>query len=298
MILVTGATGQFGSRAVDHLLGKGINPLVVSVLVRDITTANHLKDKGIKVKIGDYNEYDSMVEAFSGVDKLLLVSSNNREAIENRTRHHKNAIKAAKKAEVNHIIYTSFVRNTGFENSAISDFQNSHVETERYLKESGVTYTILQNAIYAEMIPAFVGDKVTETGTILFPAGEGKASWTLREELAEAAANILMTNGHEDKTYTLTNTESIGFNSIAQYMSETLGIKVLYKSLEGDEFKATLMKTGVQEKYIDMLKMWGAALEQQTMDKQDDTLSKILNRKPTQIKKFIERNYSQKQILK
>lgn len=47
-----------------------------------------------------------MVQAFRGVDKLLLVSSNNREAIENRTLHHENVIKAAKEAKVNHSVYT------------------------------------------------------------------------------------------------------------------------------------------------------------------------------------------------
>lgn len=292
MILVTGATGQFGSKAVDHLLRKGINPSEISVLVRDLTTAGHLKDKRIKIKIGDYNDYDSMVKAFLGVDKLLLVSSNNREAMINRTRHHKNAIRAAKDAKVKHVIYTSFVRNPGFENSAIADFQNSHMETEKYLKESGITYTILQNAIYAEMILAFVGDNVIETGTILFPAGEGKAGWTLREELAEAAANILNTKGHENKTYTLTNTESVGFSSITQYMSEALGKKIVYKSPKGDDFRANLTKAGVQEMYINMLTMWGTALEQQTMDKEDNTLSKILNREPTRVKKFIEGIYN------
>ncbi len=292
MILVTGATGQFGSKTVDHLLKKGVNPSEISVLVRSATNALHLEEKGIKIKVGDYNDYDSMVKAFQGVDRLLLVSSNNREAIENRTKQHKNAIKAAKDTKVNHIIYTSFVRNSGFENSAISDFQNSHLETEKYLKESGVFYTILQNAIYAEMILAFIGDKVSETGTILFPAGEGKASWSLREELAEAAANILMANGHENKTYTLTNTESVGFNSIAQYISDALDKKIDYKSPEINDFKAILKEAGVPEIYIDMFTMWSTALEQKTMEKEDDTLSKLLNRKPTSVMQFIERIFN------
>ena len=129
MILVTGATGHFGGKAVEHLLKKGIKPTDISVLVRDAGKASHLKEQGIIVKEGDYTNHNSMVEAFKGVDKLLLVSSNNREAIENRTQHHKNAIKAAKEAQVKHLIYTSFVRIPGFEDSSIADFQNSHVET-------------------------------------------------------------------------------------------------------------------------------------------------------------------------
>lgn len=292
MILVTGATGQFGSKAVDHLLKKGINPSQISVLVRDSSKAVHLKEKGVQIKEGDYTDPASMVQAFQGVKKLLLVSSNNREAIENRTQHHKNAIITAKEAGVKHIVYTSFIRKPGFENSAIADFQNSHMESEQYLKESGVAYTILQNGIYTEMIQAFVGDKVAETGTILFPAGNGKASWVLREELAEAAAHVLITEGHENKTYMLTNTESISFKAIAQKVSDVLGKEINYQSLEIDEFKAILEKAGVPEIYIGMFVMWSTALAQQTMNIEDDTLSLFLGRKPKSVSWFLKKVYS------
>ncbi|MBC9796415.1 SDR family oxidoreductase [Sinomicrobium weinanense] len=291
MILVTGATGQFGSKAVEHLLKKGIDPSEISVLVRDSAKADHLKEKGVQIKEGDYTHPASMVQAFRGVKKLLLVSSNNREAIENRTQHHKNAIMAAKEAGVKQIVYTSFVRKPGFENSAIADFQNSHIESEQYLKQSGVAYTILQNGIYAEMILAFVGDKTAETETILFPAGEGKASWVVREELAEAVAHVLITEGHENKTYTLTNTASIGFKTIAQEISDVLGKEINYQSPEIGEFKAILEKAGVPEIYIGMFVMWSTALAQQTMDKEDDTLSLFLGRRPRSVSRFLKKVY-------
>jgi NAD(P)H dehydrogenase (quinone) len=292
MNLVTGATGQFGSKAIEHLLSKEVNPSEISALVRDASKAKSLIEKGIQIKEGDYTDYNSMIKAFQGIDKLLLVSSNNREAIENRTAHHKNVIKAAKESGVNHIVYTSFVRKSGFEGSAIADFQNSHLETERYLKESGINYTILQNGIYAEMILAFLGDKVSDTKTILFPAGEGKASWVLREELAEAAAHVLTTEGHKNKTYTLTNTESIGFKYIAENISAALCEKIVYKSLNVEEYRAILEKAGIPEMYIGMFTMWSTALKQQTMDKEDGTLSTFLNRKPTSVSQFIGNIYS------
>lgn len=291
MILVTGATGQFGSKVVEHLLKKGINPSGISVLVRDISKANSLKDKGVHIKEGDYANPNSMVQALQGVDKLLLVSSNNREAIEIRTMHHQNVIKAAQEANVKHIVYTSFVRKPGFEDSAIADFQNSHVETEKSLLESGIDYTILQNGIYAEMILAFSGDKVAETNTILFPAGEGKAGWVLREELAEAAVHVLITVGHRNKTYILTNTESIGFYDVAEYISEALGKKISYKSPAIDEFQEILKKAGIPDMHIDMFIMWSTAISQQTMGVEDNTLATFLNREPSSMRQFIGKVY-------
>lgn len=291
MILVTGATGQFGSKAIDHLLNKGVKSSQIAALVRDAAKAGNLKDKEIELRIGDYTDYNSLVEALQGIDKLLLVSSNDRGAVENRTVQHINVIRAAKEAGVKHIVYTSFVRKRGFEESAIAAFLNSHVQTEDFLKSSGINYTILQNGIYLEMIPIFAGGKVAETGVIMFPAQEGKASWVLREELTEAAAYVLTTEGHENKTYPLTNTESVSFGEIAAQLSGILGKKVQYQSPSVAEFEAIMKQAGVPDLYIGMFTMWATAAAQGALDLEDRTLTSFLGRKLTSVKQFINLVY-------
>jgi NAD(P)H dehydrogenase (quinone) len=291
MILITGATGQFGSKAIDHLLRKGGNSSEISALVRDVEKAKSLTEKEIELRVGDYNDHGSLVNAFHGIDKLLLVSSNDRQGFENRARQHIIVINAAKEAQVNHIVYTSFVRKPQFEDSAIAAFQDSHVQTEDALKKSGINYTILQNGIYLEMIPVFAGDKVAETGTILFPAEAGKASFVLREDLAEAAAHVLLTESHENKTYQLTNSQSITFYEIADALSISLAKEVKYNSPSVDEFETLLRKAGVPDLYIGMFTMWGSALAQGTMDVEDDTLHAFLGRKPTSMTQFINQVY-------
>jgi len=292
MILVTGATGQFGTNAIDHLLKKGVHPSQIAALVRDAGKAAALQGKGIQIRVGDYTDYSSMVQAFTGVDKLLLVSSNDRQAVENRTAQHINAIKAAKQAKVKHILYTSFVRKPLFENSAIAAFQNSHVQSEEFLKDSGIDFTILQNGIYLEMIPVFAGDKVAETGVILFPASNGKASFVLRGELAEAASHVLTTQGHENKLYQLTSNTSVSFYDVAAALSTMIGKKVAYQPMEVQAFEATLKAYGVPDLYINMFTTWAVALSQNTMDTLDDTLTKFLGRKPTTLNEFIEQVYT------
>jgi NAD(P)H dehydrogenase (quinone) len=291
MILITGATGRFGVNAIDHLLKKGTNSSKISALVRDVEKAKSLADKGIDLRVGDYNNHGSLINAFRGIDKLLLVSSNDRQGFENRANQHINVINAAKEAQVKHIIYTSFVRKPHFEDSAIAAFQYSHVQTEEALKKSGINYTILQNGIYLEMIPVFAGDKVAETGNILFPAQGGKASFVLREELAEAAAHVLLTESHENKVYQLTNSESVTFYEIASALSISLGKEVKYNSPSVEEFEALLTKFGVPALYIGMFTMWGSALAQGTMDVEDNTLQEILGRKPTSMMQFINQVY-------
>ena len=291
MILVTGATGQYGSKAIEHLLKKGVDPSEISALVRDEKKASILKELGIKIKVGDYTAHYSLLRAFENVDTLLLVSSNDRSAVENRTKQHISAIKAASKTRVGHIVYTSFARKPDYRDSILSEFQDSHVQTEGFLKESGIDYTILQNGIYMEMIPPFVGEKVVETGAIVFPAKNGCASWVLREELAEAAAHVLTTEGHKNKTYTLTNPEAKGFEEIASEMTTVLGKKITYESPDTDRFGSMLKNAGVPDMLIGMLSLWAGAVAQNRLDLRDDTLQSFLGRKPKNLSSFIKKTY-------
>ena len=291
MILVTGATGYFGSKAITHLLKKGVPASKIAVLVRSLENTSSLEKLGVDVRIGNYDDVDAMVKAFAGIEQLLLVSSSDRGAIENRTKHHINAITAAKEANVKHIVYTSFIRKEGHEKSAIADFQNSHLATEKFLKDSGLTYTILQNGIYQEMIFAFAGEKVAETHNIFFPAKQGKAGWVSREELAEAAAKVLTTEGHKNKTYILANTAAIGFEQIAAFISKRLNKEVKYTTPEITTFGTVLENSGVPPMYINMMNMWGAAIAEGTLDLEDNTLELLLGRKPKTVQEFIGQIY-------
>ena len=122
----------------------------------------------------------------------MFVSDND---IPNRSSQHESVVKAAKEAKVGHVIYTSGERKDETPNSPLWLFAKAHFETERLLKESDITYTILKNGLYMDFIPFFIGD-VLKTEMIYLPAGEGKVSFALRSEMAEAAATVLFSERH------------------------------------------------------------------------------------------------------
>lgn len=141
----------------------------IVALARDENKALDLKEKGIEIRLGNYHETDSLLKAFKGIDTLLLISSSD---FNNRLQQQINAINAAKEAGVKHIIYTSTGINNS-ENSAIQFIINDHFKTSEKIKESGLKYTILNNTLYSDVLPMFLGQNVLETG-VLLPAGEGK----------------------------------------------------------------------------------------------------------------------------
>ncbi|MET2736250.1 SDR family NAD(P)-dependent oxidoreductase, partial [Staphylococcus epidermidis] len=87
------------------------------------------------------------------------------------------------------------------------------------LTQSGIPYTILRNGYSLDMLPMFIGDAL-ESGAIRYPAGDGRASFAARADLAEAAARVLGSTGHENKTYHLTPNTSYSFTDIAEAPSE------------------------------------------------------------------------------
>ena len=112
-----------------------------------------------------------------------------------------------------------------------------------------------------------------------------------REELAEAAAKVLTTEGHKNKTYILTNTAAIGFERIAADLSERLNEEVKYTSPDSTTFGTVLENLGVPPMYIDMMTMWGTAIAEGTLDLEDNTLALLLGRKPKNVQEFIGEIY-------
>jgi NAD(P)H dehydrogenase (quinone) len=287
MILITGATGHFGAKTIDFLLKRGVAAKEIAALVRDEAKAGDLKAKGITILIGDYDNYDSLVKAFKGINKLLFVSGND---IMNRVQQHDNVVKAAKEAGVRHVIYTSFVRKNETDTSPIYIVAKSHLSTEKALKESGLTYIILRNNIYADYIPVFVGSQVMETG-IFLPAGNTPVAFTLRSDMAEAAASILISEGHENKDYSLSNTESVTFHEIAHIISEASGKEIGYISPDSEAFIEVLTNAGLPADVIGVSAGFAEGFKQGEFASTETDLDKLLGRKPASVKDFLTEVY-------
>ncbi len=283
-LLVTGATGHFGQAAIDALLKKGYPVNQVAALVRDESKAGSLKEKGVELRKGDYNDVASLTEAFTGIDAVLFVSASD---VATRVPQHENVLKALSRSNVKQVVYTSFNRDEHSAPSAIDYVTDAHLITEKGLKESGKTYTFLRNNLYMDFIPVFIGEKVLETG-VYYPAGDGKLAVALRAEMAEAAANVLLSDGHENKAYNLSNTEAWSFAEVAQMISQASGKDVSYYSPSQEEYKATLTAAGVPGIYVDMFAAFGEAAKQNEFNIPGNDLATLLGRKPTSLNAYLK----------
>lgn len=288
MILITGATGHFGKATIDFLIQKGVNPNTISALARSAEKAQELINKGVNVKIGDYDDYPSLVAAFAGIGKLLLVSSSD---LEHRVRQHTNAAKAAKEAGVKQIIYTSFIRKNETASSPMAFIAQQHIESEKVIMETGIPHTFMLNALYADVLPMFMGEKVAETG-IFLPAGNGKAAFATRADMAEAAANLLLSEELLKQEYIIANTENYTLEDVALFLSEIFGKSVAYHNPPKEVYLDVVTKAGMPEQYAHMFANFSQAIELGEFETSASDLEKLLGRKPLSLKAFLKSVYS------
>ncbi|MEA5460461.1 SDR family oxidoreductase [Arcicella sp. LKC2W] len=289
-ILVTGVTGQLGKAVIDLLINK-VSVSDIAVLVRDASKVENLKAQGVEIRVGDFNDETSLVSGFKGIDKLYFVSSND---ISNRLQQHQNVVNAAKTAGVKHVIYTSFQRKNESADSPIAAIAESHLKTEQWLKESGIAYTFLQNSIYTDIVPMFLGEQVLENGTIFFPAGDGKVSFALRQDMAEASVAILTTEGHENKIYDFNSDQIITFQEIADILGEIAGKTIAYVSPTQEIYIETLSSAGVPMEYVGMFAGFAEAFKQNEFDKTSNTLETLTGKKPVAVADFLKQVYAAK----
>ena len=74
MIVITGATGQLGRLVIQSLLAKVPASQIVAA-VRNPARAADLAALGVQVRKADYTDPASLVTAFQGAEKVLLISS-------------------------------------------------------------------------------------------------------------------------------------------------------------------------------------------------------------------------------
>ncbi len=237
-IAITGATGHLGHLVIQHLLHQTSANNIVA-LVRNVEKAESFQKQGIEVRHFDYDQIESLQPALQGIDKLLLISASE---IGRRTPQHKAVIDAAVAAKVPYIAYTSLLRA---DTSRLSLAQE-HRETEQFIHDSGLKYTLLRNNWYIENYLANIQHTI-DSGIFYGAAQDALISAAPREDYAEAAANVLLGSDHDNRTYELASSKAFTFDTLTKTISEISSKTVIYKNLSAENYKQMLLQAGLPE---------------------------------------------------
>jgi NAD(P)H dehydrogenase (quinone) len=277
-VLVTGATGQLGSAVIKKLL-KEMSANQISIITRKEENRAEFAANGINAHVGNYDDPVALEKAMGGVDTVLLISAGDQG---DRMQEHKNVVEAAKKMGVKCIAYTS--RSLRDRATLANKLMEDHFETEDYIKESGLKYTLFRNVLYMDVIPLFVGGKASLEKGIFLPAGSGSVAFALRSEMGEAIANVLLFEKCENKVYTFTGGKSYSFFDVASTLTELTGNDVKYTNVPESVFAAMMKQRNVPELMIQKTIDFITDIEQNQEAEITNDLEIKLGRKPTTLK--------------
>ena len=185
-LLVTGANGHLGRAVVEELLRLGATHVVAAT--RTPEKLGHLSEQGVEVRAADFDHPETLRGAFAGVDRLALISTDALAVPGQRLAQHRAAIAAAVEGGVKHVVYTSAPSPHP---TAEGSLDNDHFWTEAALFASPLTWTILRNQLYMELILMGAG-QATKSGQLFSATGGRGRAYVRRADCARAVAGALV----------------------------------------------------------------------------------------------------------
>jgi len=276
-IMVTGASGHLGRMVVEELK-RHVDAARIVALSRD---PGKIGDLGVQTRQADFDDPDSLVRAFDGADRLLLIST---DKVGYRLAQHVRAINAAVKAGAGHLFYTSAPRATEEGNPAT--VIPEHRGTEAALAASGLPYTALRNSMYTDLLSASVPQALA-SGVHASNTGAGGTSYITRADLAAATAAILADPAIPGRVLELTGPTAITGADLAALLTEISGKEIRFQALTDEQFAAGLAGAGLPQAGIEVYVSFGQAIRKGYLDLVTDVVERSLGRKPTSVAAFL-----------
>ncbi|TDK36794.1 SDR family oxidoreductase [Rhizobium deserti] len=248
-ILVTGAAGQLGKATIRHLLETlRIAPSDIIAASRDSSKLAHFKEQGIETRIADFDDEAGLEKAFAGVDRLLVISTDELAVPGKRLVQHKAAVSAAVKAGVGHVVYTSMPNP----DKSLVTFAPDHLGTEEAVKASGIPYTILRNSWYHDNYLMAMPHHL-QTGTWYTAMGSGKIANISRDDCARAAAAALASPPAGNQVLTLTGSKSLTAEEIGALAATASGKSLDVVQVTDEQLGQGLAGAGLPDFVVKML---------------------------------------------
>src|SRR5690242_3001072 len=273
-ILVTGATGKLGSKVVESLL-KSIPASDLAVSVRNPEKAEGLRARGIEVRQGDFDIPETLDNAFTGIDRLLIISADG----DNETRilQHTNAVQAAERAGVKFIAYTSLANATESKNLMAPP----HVETEAAIIRTGIPYSFLRNNWYLENEIGSIQGAMAGAPWVT-SAGEGKVGWALQQDYADAAAAVLVGNCHENTVYELSG-PLLTQEELVSALGAVLGKEIPVQQVSDEKYAEIMKSLGLPDFVIPIVVGIQESIRNGSLEVEKNDFEKVLGRPVTPI---------------
>ncbi len=274
--LITGATGDVGSKVVNHLLQRGNRP---RVFVRSAQKAQALFGQRVDIFVGDLAQPASLRPALEGVDELFLVNSGPQIPV-----HDELAAKAAKAAGVRHLVKLSSM-----------DVQHGlaigawHELGEAAIRACGISFTFVQPTGFMSNLLAWARSIKTER-IVRASTGEGKRAFIHSEDIAAVATAALTTCEYDGESLPVTGPEALTFAEATAVIASAIGKGLTFQPISDDEarqrYSAISGSVAETEAHVSLWR----AIREGRLAGVTDNVQRVLGRKPIPLNQWAKEN--------
>lgn len=248
-ILVTGATGTIGAQVAHRLASQ--NHLTIRAFVRDAGKAASLKEAGVELVTGSFEETGAVALAVQGVDTVVLITAPNPAAADQASA----VISAARTAGVRKIVRISVI---GAAADGPTDNVRQHARTDGEILDAGLTYVILRPHFFMQNIfmslPNLAGD-----GNMYWGMGDGQLGMIDARDIVDCTVNSVLSDSFDNQIVNLTGPESITFHQAASALHAALGTPVQYIPVPPEAVEQSLRDMGMGEWFASVMRDYSRA---------------------------------------
>ena len=274
--LITGATGDVGSKVVKQLIQRGERP---RVFARNAEKAQGQFGDKVDIVSGDLSDAASLQRALAGVEKLFLVNSGPQiPALDGL------AVQAAKTAGVRHIVKLSSLDVE--QKLAIGAW---HAKGEAAIRASGIRFTFVRPTGFMSNLLAWSRSIVAE-GIVRSSTGDGKRPFIHSEDIAAVAVRALTADDYVGKALPITGPQSLSFAEITEKIGSAIGRQLKYQPVSDEEAGRRFSATGASaEEVAAHVELW-RAIREGRVGATTNEVERILGRKPIALDQWLVEN--------
>ena len=293
-IIVTGASGQFGSAAAKLLLETVPGEDLV-LLSRTPDKLAEFEGTGAQIRRADFDDPATLAAAMAGGERMLLIST---ARVGSRVGQHTNAAQAAAAAGGRQIAYTSLINADRADNPAV--VKNDHFATEQAIRATGVEYTFLRDSQYSEAIALAMAIPALQMGVKPDNCGDGRVGFVSRDDCVAVAVGVLTQDGHGNQAYPLTGPEALSVPEALAMVSEMTGKPIEVQPVSDEAMFEYFDSLGVPRHASDIVPdgpipwssddmvTFGMSIRGGFFDEVTDCVERITGRRPRTLRSVFE----------
>jgi uncharacterized protein YbjT (DUF2867 family) len=275
--LITGATGEIGSRVVMRLLERGER---LRIFARDAQKGRARFGDRVEIAVGDLGDAASLQAALAGVETLFLVNSGPELA-----RRDEAAAYAAKAAGVKRLVKLS----------SMDAQQNNvgtgawHAKGEMVIRKSGIRFTFVEPSGFMSNA-LFWAPLIKAEGVVRSYTGDGKISFIHPDDIAAVATEALTMPEYERACLPISGPEALSYGEMTAKIAAGSGRAIRFEEISEEEERKIMGGWGETEEMVEAHISIYRAIRDGRLATVTNTVDRVLGRKAISFDQWVKEN--------